>query len=260
MGQCFIIQPFDRGKFDKRYEDVFAPAVRAAGIDPYRVDRDPTVTIPIEDIENGIRVSDACLADITENNPNVWFELGFAIAAGKPVIMVCAAEREKFPFDVQHRKIIRYKTESTSDFEELKTAITTRLTAMLQNEQQLSKLASMSSLRESEGLSPHEIAALVSIAEHCLTPEDGIPPHEVRRRMNHAGFNDLAATLATRSLLRKDLIFSTALQDERGDPYDVVKLTALGEQWLIENQGKFILTAPQPPEPQRSRRSREGAF
>ena len=31
--------------------------------------------------------------------------------SGKDVILICSHEREKFPFDVQHRTIIRYKTE-----------------------------------------------------------------------------------------------------------------------------------------------------
>ena len=42
MGRCFVIQPFDGGKFDKRYEDVFVPAIQAVGLEPYRVDRDPS--------------------------------------------------------------------------------------------------------------------------------------------------------------------------------------------------------------------------
>lgn len=37
---CFMIQPFDGGKFDKRYEDVFKPAIEAAGLIAYRVDND----------------------------------------------------------------------------------------------------------------------------------------------------------------------------------------------------------------------------
>jgi hypothetical protein len=41
MPTCFVIQPFDRWKFDDRYEDVFAPAIKDAGFDLYRVDRDP---------------------------------------------------------------------------------------------------------------------------------------------------------------------------------------------------------------------------
>ena len=37
MPRCFVIQPFDSGgKFDKRYLDVFRPAILAAGLKPYR--------------------------------------------------------------------------------------------------------------------------------------------------------------------------------------------------------------------------------
>src|SRR3954469_17738832 len=102
MPNCFLIQPFDGSIFDKRFRDVLAPAVRDAELEPYRVDQDPGVSIPIEAIERGIREAAVCLAEITTDNPNVWFELGYALACGKDVVMVCA-ERErakKFPFDV----------------------------------------------------------------------------------------------------------------------------------------------------------------
>ena len=95
------MQPFDGGKFDKRFEEVFSPAIKAAGLDPYRVDKDPGVEIPINDIEKGIREASLCFADITTDNPNVWFELGYAISANKPVVLVCSTERTgKFPFDI----------------------------------------------------------------------------------------------------------------------------------------------------------------
>jgi hypothetical protein len=58
--KCFMIQPFDNGKFDKRFDDVFDPAVRAAGLYPYRVDRDPGVSVPIDDIERNIREAIVC--------------------------------------------------------------------------------------------------------------------------------------------------------------------------------------------------------
>jgi hypothetical protein len=93
MGRCFVIQPFDAGPFDKRFDDVCAPAVRAAGLEPYRVDRDPATRIPIDDIESGVRNSQLCLADITIDNPNVWFERGFAIAVPREVVLVCADQR-----------------------------------------------------------------------------------------------------------------------------------------------------------------------
>jgi len=98
------MQPFDGDKFDRRYVDVFEPAIRDAGLEPYRVDQDPKVSIPIQDIESGIRNSALCLAEITLDNPNVWFELGFAIASGKEVVLVCSDERTtRFPFCVFQR-------------------------------------------------------------------------------------------------------------------------------------------------------------
>jgi nucleoside 2-deoxyribosyltransferase len=118
--KCFVMQPFDKGKFDKRFDDVIKPAVTRANLIAYRIDRDPSVSIPIEDIESGIRDSDVCLADITTDNPNVWFELGYALAIHKDVVLICSNERAtKYPFDVQHRNIIGYKVDAPSDFMEL---------------------------------------------------------------------------------------------------------------------------------------------
>ena len=42
----------------------------------------------IDGIEKGIRDSVTCLADISESNQNVWYELGFAFATGTPVVMI----------------------------------------------------------------------------------------------------------------------------------------------------------------------------
>ncbi len=63
MPRCFVIQPFDdNGPYDKRYKDVLEPAITDAELEPYRVDEDPSVAVPIDDIERGIRDSEICLA------------------------------------------------------------------------------------------------------------------------------------------------------------------------------------------------------
>ena len=54
MQTCFVIQPFDGGRFDKRYDDVYAPAIRDAGLEPYRADRDVKAEVLIDAIEEGI--------------------------------------------------------------------------------------------------------------------------------------------------------------------------------------------------------------
>ena len=132
MPKCFVIQPFD-DENDRRYDEVYKPALEAAGVEPYRVDRDPSVTVPIEAIEAQIRESDICLADITTDNPNVWYELGFAFAVGRPVVMTCEAEArvEKLPFDIQHRAVIKYSTASPSGFKQLHAEVVKRVAARL---------------------------------------------------------------------------------------------------------------------------------
>ena len=71
MPDCFVIQPFDSGEYDKRFADIYEPALRKAGLDAYRVDQDPSVDVTIEAIEEHISKAAMCLADISTDNPNV---------------------------------------------------------------------------------------------------------------------------------------------------------------------------------------------
>jgi len=241
MRRCFVIQPFDGGPFDKRFDDVLAPAIEAVGFEPYRVDRDPGVTIPIDSIESGIRDAIACLADITTDNPNVWFELGYAFAQNKPVVLICSSERtSRFPFDVQHRHVITYKTDSPSDFGELRNAISERFAAAISKESQVRSLA-QATLKDTEGLEPHEIAALVIIAESDLDPDSPPSAYALKQDMLRAGYTEIATVLAVKSLASKGLIDSTLVQSFNSDDYTGFQLQESGTQWLIANRGSLVL-------------------
>lgn len=246
MSNCFVIQPFDEGRFDKRFEDILSPAIIEAGLTPYRVDRDPKVTIPIEEIESGIRSSAVCLADITLDNPNVWFELGFAIAANKSVVLVCAEERTtRFPFDVQHRSIIRYSSESPRDFDSLRKKIVNRLKALLQKGESLSQVSAHSPLAAVEGLSQQELITLAAIAENLDTPNDHVSAYLVRKDVEASGFTKMAAVVGLKSLIEKKLVtFETFPDPMDGDEYTAYLLTESGWQWILRNQEKFQIRKP----------------
>jgi len=241
-----VIQPFDRGRYDKRYDDVFAPAIESAGLRPYRVDRDPSVDVPIDDIEAGIRSAVACLADITTDNPNVWFELGFAIAAAKDVVLVCSSERTtRFPFDVQHRNIIQYSTESPSDFETLAKGITARLKAILSKQAKLKTLSPMSSpVKDTEGLSQHEVVALAVAMQNSLLPGQPILPRQVVQDMNRVEFTDVAASLALDGLLRKGMLQVSNFSDHRGEKFRAYMMTTKGVEWLHSNHDRIAIEKP----------------
>lgn len=253
MGRCFVIQPFDGGKFDKRYEDVFVPAIQAVGLEPYRVDRDPSVSIPIEDIETGIEGADACLADISTDNPNVWFELGYAIARQREVILICSDERKsQFPFDVQHRSIIRYSPESPRDFDELQASIESRIKSTLQRREKLGAVAGIQSVAKLEGLDQHAVATLVSVAEEIDELTDGLSGYRVKIAMERAGFTKVAATLGLAALVDKGMLECFKESDYDGSQFLSYRVTDPGMAWLLANQDKLTLKREDgPPAPQK---------
>lgn len=244
MPTCFVIQPFDKGKFDKRFQDTFRPAIEAAGLEAYRVDQDPNVEIPIEAIEEGIRDASICLADITTDNPNVWYELGYAFAAGKAVIMVCSDERKegRYPFDIQHRTIVGYKSESSSDFEQLKVEIKKRINALMKKGERLREIAESDPVSPREGLSQPELAVLATLAGDAAFPDSSTSLFSLKRDVERAGFTSLGFGLGLRRLLAKDLIESTEGYDEQNYySYEAARLTQDGWNWIEKNEGMFSL-------------------
>lgn len=235
------MQPFDGASFDQRFDEVLAPAIAAAGLEPYRVDRDAGVSIPIDDIETGIRNADVCLAEISSDNPNVWFELGYAIACRKEVVLVCSATRRSpFPFDVQHRSIITYRTEAPGDFQDLGERITARLKAASRKATNIATLAE-SPLPATKGLAAHEIVALATVMESGLDPDSPPSAYSIQQDMRKAGFTEIAAAVAIKRLLRLGYIDMTQSSSYNRDEYTGFVLTEKGEDWLLTNQDRLVL-------------------
>ncbi len=94
--------------FDAVYEDLIEPAVRAAGYAVDRCDRleDPRSNIPL-DMFQRLLISDLVIADITIDNPNVWYELGarHALRTGGVIMLAC---RDRIPFNITTEKIEKY--------------------------------------------------------------------------------------------------------------------------------------------------------
>jgi nucleoside 2-deoxyribosyltransferase len=245
MPRCFVIQPFDGGPFDRRYDDVLAPAIGDAGLEPYRVDQDPSASVLIDDIENNIRASGICLADITLDNPNIWYEVGFAFANEKPVVMICAKPRPtKYPFDVQHRHIILYESSAPSDFVKLRAEITKRLKAQIEKKEAMQSVASLSAVKTpTSGLTEYETAMMVSLMTNRPFDRDGSTASSIRDDMRKAGYTDMATSLSLESLERKALIESNVVEtDFGGEVYRAYRLTESGVGWILENKDRFKLS------------------
>ncbi|AGW12124.1 hypothetical protein [Megalodesulfovibrio gigas] len=243
MPQCFVIQPFDY-KFNKRFDDVFKVAIEAADLTPYRVDQDQSVTIPIESIEHGIKNSIICLADISTNNPNVWYELGYAHASSIPVVLISEKrENGKYPFDIQHRSILLYATESSSDFLELQQKITAKLKAETTIEMQMRQVQATQQTAPIHGLSYEEIKviAIIGASSAALNSKDSY--YSLSSKAERAGLTEIGFAIAYRKLLSMQLIRSEAIFDhEYQSEYAAVSVTEKGWAWITENENLFVKT------------------
>ena len=237
---CFVIQPFDRGKFDKRYEDAFEPALAEAGFTAYRVDEDPGTDVLIAAIEEGIRRAAICLADVTNNNPNVWYELGYAYAAGKPVILTCCDEREgPLPFDIHHRHVIHYQSESASDFDSLKREISQRAKVQLERVAER-QMDDADPIAPHDGLPQREVHLLGLAAGETAAPDARESVWILASRAKSGGLTPLAFGLACRGLIRRGFIKTERIQDHDED-YDGVYVTDEGWRWIEEHDHLFDL-------------------
>lgn len=239
---CFVIQPFDGGRFDKRYNDVFKPAIEAAGLESYRVDRDPAVSIPINDIETGIRGASVCFADITLDNPNVWFELGYSLAREKEICLICSEERQtKFPFDVQHRSIIKYNVDSPSDYQSLREKITCRLIAIEEKSRKLTEISVKSPLKEEAGLSRHEMMVLAAIMENRNGPGHTVSHWTIKNDLDRLGYNNVALNIGIEKLIRGKMIAANQETDPDGEGYNTYTISDDGIDWLLNNSERLVL-------------------
>lgn len=242
MPTCFVIQPFT-DVYNKRFDDLYKPAIEAAGMTAYRVDQDSSATVLVEAIEKNIKRAAVCLADITEDNPNVWYELGFAYAAGRPVVMACSDERQKvgkrFPFDIQHRAIVTYKTESPRDFQAFKDNLTVKLKAMLEQGEVLEEMAEQTNVASVDGLSSQELNVLAVAASSVLQDDGATSLWTVRGDCERAGLNNLGFNLGLRRLKAQGYIAAVELDDEQGGFYPGVRVTEKGWQWIDANENKF---------------------
>ena len=105
--QCFVLMPF-RQEYEEIYHDIIKPLLEELGYHCLRADEIYGSTAIIQDIWESIQVSGLIIADMTDRNPNVFYELGLCHAIGKNVILITQS-LEDVPFDLRHLRCITYK-------------------------------------------------------------------------------------------------------------------------------------------------------
>lgn len=105
--KAFIVMQFTE-EYNHLYTEVIKPVVEEFGFDCERADEAHTTNPILQDIIQSIRESSVIIADITPNNPNVFYEVGYAHATNKPTILLCDRKRERLPFDISGFRTLFY--------------------------------------------------------------------------------------------------------------------------------------------------------
>lgn len=103
---AFVIMPFSKG-MKSIYDDAIKRPCESAGIRCERADEQVHNQVVMESIYNQIRIADIVVAELSKPNLNVYYELGYARALGKRIVLV-ANQSSSIGFDLRGYQRLNY--------------------------------------------------------------------------------------------------------------------------------------------------------
>ena len=107
---CFTVMSFKEDEDNYQvFHNGIKPAVESLGVEAYRVDQNHFTGRITDEIIEKIKKSYFVVAELSHQRPNCYYELGFAHALNKQVIMLID-DAEKIHFDIKDFNFIVYKS------------------------------------------------------------------------------------------------------------------------------------------------------
>ncbi len=113
---AFVAMPFGVKKdslgnaidFNRVYAELIKPALEMAGLEAFRADEEARAGDIRTDMFQELVIADLVVADITLDNPNVWYELGVRHALRARGVVLISGGRVTTAFDVYTDRKLRY--------------------------------------------------------------------------------------------------------------------------------------------------------
>lgn len=86
--------------FNRIYEELLKPALQEAGFEVFRADEEERAGDIRTDMFQELLAADLVVADLTLDNPNVWYELGVRHALRERGVVLVQGPRSTSPFDI----------------------------------------------------------------------------------------------------------------------------------------------------------------
>lgn len=105
IGGCFVLMPFREG-LRPVYDDHIVSVCQELGLTVTRADQIFSTRPIIDDILEAVASARVIVADLTQGNPNVFYEVGVCHTLGKTVVLI--TQEDEVPFDLRHIRHIKY--------------------------------------------------------------------------------------------------------------------------------------------------------
>lgn len=135
---CFVVTPIGaegsetRRRSDQVLRFIIEPVLEEFGYGVERADRISQPGIITNQVVDRLLDSDLVIADLTDRNPNVFYELGIRHATRKPVITIIE-QGELIPFDVSQSRTIMFNYRDLESVDRCKSELRRQVQATEEN-------------------------------------------------------------------------------------------------------------------------------
>ncbi|MGB9977871.1 hypothetical protein [Methanobacterium sp.] len=169
---CFVIAPIGeeesdiRRRSDQILKHIIGPAVKECGYTALRADELSEPGMITSQTIQHIVDDPLVIADLTSQNPNVFYELAICHAMKKPLVQIIR-KGEKIPFDIASTRIIQVDHHDLDSVEEAKAEIIRQIKAVENDptliDNPISMTLDLQTLRQSGDPEQRSIADIVSV-------------------------------------------------------------------------------------------------
>jgi len=210
---CFVIAPIGEAETDTRrrsdqiLKHVISPAVNECGYDAIRADQISEPGIITSQVIQHVVDDPLVVADLTERNPNVFYELALRHAIQKPLVQIIR-KGEPLPFDVAGTRTITLDHRDLDSVEGAKKEIINQVRAAenstLQIDTPISVALNLQLLKQSDNPERRSLADMLSAISEIRTIIASI-----EKRISRAeGFGSREFSSAVRDYILHEPAFS----------------------------------------------------
>ena len=172
LQDCFVISPIGdaesetRKRSDQVFKHIIIPSVSKHNYKPIRADHISEPGIITTQVIQYIVDAPLVIADLTERNPNVFYELAIRHAIKKPFIQIIK-KGEQIPFDVAATRIIHFDIQDLDSVDQAKSDIENQMQKIIKGDGEFDNTISISLelkiLKESGNPEQMSFADLLSV-------------------------------------------------------------------------------------------------